>query len=160
MFNKCLFNNYVMPVYNVGRDTVRKHMIIFRVQAFCLRILHGKVLTEYGGQWIRIADLQRPAEILAVGECSFDFSLHSVEFDWILRNISKWILRTFFKNRIKNAESQDRLMENKSWQTKLTCFCSIFSFSRVGKCSLYILEMHLVSPVLRPQWARAVASRQ
>ena len=70
-----------MSVYNVGRGTVRKHMIIFRVQPFCLRILYEKVLTEYGGQWVSIVALQRAAETLAIGWCSFDFSLHSGEFD-------------------------------------------------------------------------------
>lgn len=46
-----------MSAYNVGRDTVRNHMIIFRVQPFCPRIFYEKVLTECGGQWVSIVDL-------------------------------------------------------------------------------------------------------
>lgn len=38
-----------MSIYNMGRDTVRKHMVIFGVLTSCLSILYGKLLTECGG---------------------------------------------------------------------------------------------------------------
>lgn len=74
-----------MPIYNMGRDIVRKRMIIFRVLASCLNILYGKLLTDWqnvGGQWITIVDLQRPEYCQKTGYgLIFNFSLYSGEFD-------------------------------------------------------------------------------
>lgn len=83
-----------MSVYNMSGDSIRKHMIICRVQISYLSILCGKALTECGGQWITIADLQRTRELLKTGNGVTCFYFCTT-FWWVFCGLSEILSNGF-----------------------------------------------------------------